>query len=73
VGGRQLSASGGKRAVSERDGSSIEAAPSPGSSVTTISVDGTVYLPLGTSVEVVVGSKFVLFFFFHIFTHCKCI
>jgi len=70
-GGRQLAASGGERAVSEGDGSSIEAAPSPGSSLTTISVDGAVYLPLGTNVEVVVGS-YPPFLEFRIFTHCIC-
>jgi len=37
--GRQLTASGGKRAVSKGDGSGIEATPSPGSSKTTISVE----------------------------------
>ena len=38
-GGRQLTASGGERAVIGGDGSGIKVTPSPGSSVTTVSVD----------------------------------
>jgi len=63
-GGRQLTANGGERAVSGGDGSGIEATPSPGSSLTTISVEKGTLLTTWNYVEVVVGSKFVLFFFF---------
>ena len=59
--GRQLTASGGERAVSEGDSSSIEAAPSPGSSATTISVERGLYLPLGTAGKLWSGPSVMLF------------
>jgi len=62
--GCQLTASGGERAVSGGDGSSIEATPSPGSSVTTISIEKGLYLPLGTARKLWSGQKKLLFFFF---------
>ena len=67
-GGRQLSAGGGERAVSEGDGSSIEAAPSPGPSATTISVDegSTYHLELRGSCGRVQVRAFL--FFSHIHT-----
>jgi len=47
--------------VSEGDGSGIEAAPSPGSIVTTISAERTLYLPLGTAWKLWSGPSDVIF------------
>ena len=72
-GGRQLTGGGGEQAVSRGDGSGIEATLLPGLSMTTISVEEGLYLPLGTAWKLWSGPSSYFSFFFRIFTHCKCI